>query len=526
MRRWVEPRRRLGGAASASSADRRAAAVLGRAGRARLARPRGVRGRTAARATGSPSWRWCSRSWARRARPGRSSDRGRGDRASTAGAPTPTLARRARSSAHRRRLAAASTCASTPAGRAGRGPAVGGGGWPTWFVAAGRRRRRAGAWCVRRPRRRRRCASCPSFDPTRRLAEVARRRVDGAAPIAGSRRRRGAVADRSPRCCAAAEAVGRGRLVRRHRGRRTPAIRVQFGRPIGQFQAVKHRCADMLVALEAARAAVWDAARAFDDADEPGWAVAAGRGRARWRPRPAFRCAKDCIQVLGGIGYTWEHDAHLYLKRATALRSLLPGAGVGARPGRRGGGRRASAAHDVDRAAARGRAGPRPRSRALRRRARGATDKAEWNARRWPTPATSCRTGRRRGASTPTPVEQLVIDAGAAAARGAPRRTCRWPAGCCRRSSATARAEQQERFGPAVAAGRDHVVPDVHRARRRQRPGVAHHRGRRGSTAAGRSPARRCGPRWPTRGRLGHLPGPHRPRRAQPRRHRLLPAST
>jgi len=100
-------------------------------------------------------------------------------------------------------------------------------------------------------------------------------------------------------------------------------VRVQFGRPIGQFQAVKHRCANMLVALEAARAAVWDAARAFDEVDEPGWAVAQGVAAAL-ATETGFRCAKDCIQVLGGIGYTWEHDAHLYLKRATSLRSLLP----------------------------------------------------------------------------------------------------------------------------------------------------------------------------------------------------------
>ena len=98
---------------------------------------------------------------------------------------------------------------------------------------------------------------------------------------------------------------------------------MQFGRPIGQFQAVKHRCANMLVALEAARAAVWDAARAFDEVDESGWAVAQGVAAAL-ATETGFRCAKDCIQVLGGIGYTWEHDAHLYLKRATALRCCCP----------------------------------------------------------------------------------------------------------------------------------------------------------------------------------------------------------
>jgi alkylation response protein AidB-like acyl-CoA dehydrogenase len=104
------------------------------------------------------------------------------------------------------------------------------------------------------------------------------------------------------------------------------AVRVQFGRPIGQFQAVKHRCADMLVTLEAARAAVWDAARALDEGESSGEVVAQGAAAAL-AVDAGFGCAKDCIQVLGGIGYTWEHDAHLYLKRATALWSLLPGAG-------------------------------------------------------------------------------------------------------------------------------------------------------------------------------------------------------
>jgi alkylation response protein AidB-like acyl-CoA dehydrogenase len=92
-------------------------------------------------------------------------------------------------------------------------------------------------------------------------------------------------------------------------------VREQFGRPIGQFQAVKHRCADMLVDLEMARAATWDAAR------EPTpltTAVAASLA-----PAAALRCANDCIQVLGGIGFTWEHDAHLYLKRALSVQALI-----------------------------------------------------------------------------------------------------------------------------------------------------------------------------------------------------------
>jgi alkylation response protein AidB-like acyl-CoA dehydrogenase len=103
------------------------------------------------------------------------------------------------------------------------------------------------------------------------------------------------------------------------------ATRRQFGRPIGQFQAVKHRCADMLVALEQARALAWDAARALDgDPGAPGATLAAAAAGAV--ALDAFAAtAKGCIQVLGGIGFTWEHDAHRYLRRAMALRQLLGG---------------------------------------------------------------------------------------------------------------------------------------------------------------------------------------------------------
>ncbi|MGI9602344.1 MAG: acyl-CoA dehydrogenase [Acidimicrobiales bacterium] len=98
--------------------------------------------------------------------------------------------------------------------------------------------------------------------------------------------------------------------------------RVQFGRPIGQFQAVKHRCADMLADLELSRAAVWDACRG-GSADEEQLAIAAAAALA---PDAAYRIAKDCVQLHGGIGFTWEHDAHLFLRRVMATRSLLPDA--------------------------------------------------------------------------------------------------------------------------------------------------------------------------------------------------------
>jgi alkylation response protein AidB-like acyl-CoA dehydrogenase len=99
--------------------------------------------------------------------------------------------------------------------------------------------------------------------------------------------------------------------------------RQQFGRPIGSFQAVKHLCAQMLCRAELITAAAWDAACTADQVpDELPLAASAAAALAL---DAAVDNAKDCIQVLGGIGFTWEHDAHLYLRRALALRSLLGG---------------------------------------------------------------------------------------------------------------------------------------------------------------------------------------------------------
>ena len=96
-------------------------------------------------------------------------------------------------------------------------------------------------------------------------------------------------------------------------------IRHQFGRPIGQFQAVKHRCARMLTEAEQAVAGVWDAARA-EPGEQREFAAAVAAVVAL---DAAVWCAHQCIQVLGGIGYTWEHEAHLYYRRALSLRALL-----------------------------------------------------------------------------------------------------------------------------------------------------------------------------------------------------------
>ncbi|SDH53091.1 Acyl-CoA dehydrogenase [Lentzea fradiae] len=97
--------------------------------------------------------------------------------------------------------------------------------------------------------------------------------------------------------------------------------RKQFGRAIGSFQAVKHLCVEMLCRAEQASSVAWDAARSVGEDEHPLAAAVAGAVAFD----AAVRNAKDCIQVLGGIGFTWEHDAHRYLRRAWALQQLAGG---------------------------------------------------------------------------------------------------------------------------------------------------------------------------------------------------------
>ena len=97
--------------------------------------------------------------------------------------------------------------------------------------------------------------------------------------------------------------------------------RIQFGRPIGSFQAVKHKCAQMLVDVEAARSTALYAARMIADAS-PDAGVAAALAKVRCSDA-FFDVAAETIQVHGGIGFTWEHDAHLYFKRAKTDRLLF-----------------------------------------------------------------------------------------------------------------------------------------------------------------------------------------------------------
>jgi alkylation response protein AidB-like acyl-CoA dehydrogenase len=98
-------------------------------------------------------------------------------------------------------------------------------------------------------------------------------------------------------------------------------VRAQFGRPIGSFQAIKHKCANLLMEVEAARSAAYYAAWAVD-ADSGEVPVVASLAKA-YCSETATRAAGENIQIHGGIGFTWEHDAHLYLKRAKSSELMF-----------------------------------------------------------------------------------------------------------------------------------------------------------------------------------------------------------
>ncbi len=97
--------------------------------------------------------------------------------------------------------------------------------------------------------------------------------------------------------------------------------RVQFGRPIGSFQSIKHRCADLLVAVELARSVVWHGLWTADH--DPGNLPVAAALAGSMATETYARVTAENIQIHGGIGFTWEHTAHLYLKRAKASSLLL-----------------------------------------------------------------------------------------------------------------------------------------------------------------------------------------------------------
>jgi alkylation response protein AidB-like acyl-CoA dehydrogenase len=98
-------------------------------------------------------------------------------------------------------------------------------------------------------------------------------------------------------------------------------VRVQFGRPIGSFQAIKHKCADMLLEVESAKSAAYYAGwAAAEDNDE--LPVVASLAKA-YCSDAYFHSAAENIQIHGGIGFTWEHPAHLYFKRAKSSELLF-----------------------------------------------------------------------------------------------------------------------------------------------------------------------------------------------------------
>jgi 3-oxochol-4-en-24-oyl-CoA dehydrogenase len=158
---------------------------------------------------------------------------------------------------------------------------------------------------------------CPSVDRSRRVARVTGSGDLGTAEAMLPEAMLPAALDtaiRLARTLSAAEAAGGARACT-EMASAYARERVQFGRPIGTFQAIKHRCADMLVRTELATAVAWDAARTESQL-AGATAVATGL--------PAYlTCATDNIQVHGGIGFTWEHDAHLHLRRAASLMALF-----------------------------------------------------------------------------------------------------------------------------------------------------------------------------------------------------------
>ncbi|SOY72314.1 acyl-CoA dehydrogenase family protein [Cupriavidus taiwanensis] len=103
--------------------------------------------------------------------------------------------------------------------------------------------------------------------------------------------------------------------------------RIQFGRAIGSFQAVKHRCAQMMVLVEAARSAVYGAAQAWEAAGMPDARLEICAAAIAADDALRF-CAQEAIQLHGGVGFTWEYDPQLYFKRAQAAGQWLGGAGA------------------------------------------------------------------------------------------------------------------------------------------------------------------------------------------------------
>ncbi len=214
-------------------------------------------------------------------------------------------------------------------------------------------------------------------------------------------------------------------------------VREQFGRPIGQFQGVKHKAARSLIALEQARAAAWDAARAMDEGtEEAGFAAAVSAVIAL---DAGVQTARDAIQILGGIGFTWEHDAHVYLRRALTLRSLLgPSKDWAAKVAAEalGEGRR-EVVLELDADAQRCASGSAPRSPSWPR----SMTRTPWPSG-WATRAGPSRTSRSRGAASPGRSSRSSSSRSCGPPRSRPR-TWASARGWCRPSSGTRRTSRR-----------------------------------------------------------------------------------
>ena len=240
-------------------------------------------------------------------------------------------------------------------------------------------------------------------------------------------------------------------------------VRQQFGRPIATFQAVKHHCANMLVAAEMATAATWDAGRAgLDGGDQLSYTAAIAAVLAT---SAALGNANLNIQVHGGIGFTWEHDAHLYLRRATAIAAVAGAeqAAIEVTDLVRGGLRRA-AAIDLPPEAEPIRAAMQPDVDRLRELAgddrKQALIESGYAMPHWPKPW-----GRDAAA-----IEQLVIEQEFRAA-GIKRPSLGITSWIILTLIQHATPEQVERWVPPGAGPGGDLVPAVQRARRRVRRG-------------------------------------------------------
>jgi alkylation response protein AidB-like acyl-CoA dehydrogenase len=164
-------------------------------------------------------------------------------------------------------------------------------------------------------------SALPALDQTRKLARLEFSDVPGR--LIGSPGDAAAVLDRTLDVAAialAAEQLG-GAQRALDMAVEYAKIRHQFGRPIGSFQAIKHRCADLLLEVESLRSAVSYAAAAVAEGSEE-VPVVAPLVKA-YASETYFHVAAENIQIHGGIGFTWEHDAHLYFKRAKSSELFL-----------------------------------------------------------------------------------------------------------------------------------------------------------------------------------------------------------